>query len=117
METDAWAQKYEDHAFYLERKFTYLYKKKYPCTLSKIGTFGCVAYFEEDDVSLTVDTWDIYIPVGVRESIEKRTAHKCKYFPCTYGCGSPQALGKHYVKVHQEVKKSRKRNNDNSLRA
>lgn len=109
METDAWTQRYEEHAYFLERKFTYLWKGKYPCVLSKIGTFGCVAYFEEDDVSLMVDTWDIYIPDAVRESIEKRRAYKCKYSTCIYACGSPQALGKHYVKIHNEIKEKKKK--------
>ena len=117
METDVWAKKYEEHVVYLERKLTYLWKGKYPCTLSKIGTFGCVAYFKEDDVSLMVDTWDIHIPDAIRGIIEKRTAHKCKYTKCKYGCGSPQALGKHYVKVHKEVKKAKDVKNDNSVRA
>lgn len=118
METDAWAKKYEDHAYFLEsKKFTYLYKGKYPCTLRQVGTFGCVAYFEDEDVSLMVDTWDIHVPDSVKETIKKRTAHKCKYRYCTYGCGSPQALGKHYVKVHKEVKKPRPKKNDNSSRA
>jgi hypothetical protein len=117
LETDAWAKKYEEHVVYLERKLTYLWKGKYPCTLSKIGIFGCVAYFKEDDVSLMVDTWDIHIPDTVREIIKKRTAYKCKYNLCKYGCGSPQALGKHYVKVHNEVKKSKEVKNDHSIRA
>jgi hypothetical protein len=117
LETDVWAKKYEDHAHFLEPKLTYLWKGKDPCTLRRIGVFGCVAYFEEDDISLMVDTWDIHIPDATREIIKKRTAHKCKYNKCTYGCGSPQALGKHYVKTHKEVKKSRARKNDNSTGA
>jgi hypothetical protein len=117
VETDVWAKKYEEHSYFLERKLTYLWKGKYPCTLTKIGTFGCVAYFKDDDVSLVVDTWDIHIPDTTREILNKRTSHKCKYTKCTYGCGSPQALGKHYVKVHKEVKKSRAKEDDNPVRA
>ena len=91
---DKWLLDYESHAAKLSKNMVMYWKGKEPCVLTKRGgTFGWFVYFEDEDITMCVDTKDLFfelrvnpwtvpisdlIPPSEKEEEEKTTTTKEK---------------------------------------